>query len=796
MPTGDASPPAPPPRTPPEDGDPTTYSVIVRVVDEAGAPLPDSTVALPGLTEVADERGEVVIAHRREPLSAVVAGNGRLAEPLVLGHEHDTQTVMVRLRARASGALWSMHAGGDVMFARRYYEPLGDAPPLIDPTAISTSARAVVAPVAAMFAAADLRSVNLETVVSVLPESDAHPGKRIVINSHPDTLAALDALGVDVAVLGNNHIRDYLDQGVSATLQALEAGGFEHVGALPAGAGSVQLPFVRAYDSTVVGLLSYSVLSGDPNNNALARDGESLPPDLDPADAWEYEARSWGFSGSVLSVPTTLRRAGSAWRLFRDAEDEMSESERAAAWASLSGVYPELEDGVARRGHGGAAYWTTEEAQDDIASLTRVTDALIVQVHGSFEFQTQPSPLAAEIARAAIDAGADAVLFHHPHVMQGFDWYKGKLIAYSLGNFVFDQNEITTADSGFLRLVWDGASLLQARLFPVHLGNFRPNPVADRARLHQLLTLWEQSALGAVAERDASGEVRVLLRAADADTQRGHLRLRPDGVDIVATPPASEQFELTLPAGASAAVPAAGLVRAQAGGNGVLLGRELFVWGDFEDYAADEAGTGGMQWRLDHSDAMLVIADDAGHGRGYATMARDADNESDASVFTSARVPAPVHRWFVEDGAGVGAPVDGTPSYTISLLARREGNGEPYLRMDLYPTEGLTPDAGNLGDVLLPIDIPADGAWHEVQFDLASDDLRVAGARMEAFRLNFRLRPPSSGAARFDIDDVRVLEWRPAAALGDLRGAFSQVRNPQGDARTVTLEVLPLHQRP
>ncbi|MFH0987513.1 MAG: CapA family protein, partial [Patescibacteria group bacterium] len=44
-----------------------------------------------------------------------------------------------------------------------------------------------------------------------------------------------------------------------------------------------------------------------------------------------------------------------------------------------------------------------------------------------------------EFARNAIDAGADLIIGHHPHVIQKIEKYKGKYIIYSLGNFVFDQ---------------------------------------------------------------------------------------------------------------------------------------------------------------------------------------------------------------------------------------------------------------------------------------------------------------------------------------------------------------------
>lgn len=45
-----------------------------------------------------------------------------------------------------------------------------------------------------------------------------------------------------------------------------------------------------------------------------------------------------------------------------------------------------------------------------------------------------------EIAHALIDAGADVIAGHHPHVYQGIEIYKNKPIIYSLGNFLFDQS--------------------------------------------------------------------------------------------------------------------------------------------------------------------------------------------------------------------------------------------------------------------------------------------------------------------------------------------------------------------
>lgn len=66
---------------------------------------------------------------------------------------------------------------------------------------------------------------------------------------------------------------------------------------------------------------------------------------------------------------------------------------------------------------------------------------VLVQVHWGIEKEGMPTARQKEVAYAAIDAGADLVIGHHPHVLQGVEEYKGKMIAYSLGNFCFGGNQ-------------------------------------------------------------------------------------------------------------------------------------------------------------------------------------------------------------------------------------------------------------------------------------------------------------------------------------------------------------------
>ncbi len=73
-----------------------------------------------------------------------------------------------------------------------------------------------------------------------------------------------------------------------------------------------------------------------------------------------------------------------------------------------------------------------------ITDAKALVDVLVVSFHWGNEYSAV-SARQEELAHRAIDAGADIVVGHHPHVMQKFEYYKNKPVFYSLGNFIFDQ---------------------------------------------------------------------------------------------------------------------------------------------------------------------------------------------------------------------------------------------------------------------------------------------------------------------------------------------------------------------
>ncbi len=68
-------------------------------------------------------------------------------------------------------------------------------------------------------------------------------------------------------------------------------------------------------------------------------------------------------------------------------------------------------------------------------------DIIMLQVHWGIESEYRPTQMQRDLAHQAIDLGADMVIGHHPHVLQGLEEYKGRMIVYSLGNFCFGGNQ-------------------------------------------------------------------------------------------------------------------------------------------------------------------------------------------------------------------------------------------------------------------------------------------------------------------------------------------------------------------
>ncbi len=96
-------------------------------------------------------------------------------------------------------------------------------------------------------------------------------------------------------------------------------------------------------------------------------------------------------------------------------------------------------NGVAGNTYPGISDYTLENMQQNITTLRESVDVIFVSLHWGEEYQPRSNAEQQMIGRALIDAGADIIIGHHPHVIQEVEEYNGGWIFYSLGNFIFDQ---------------------------------------------------------------------------------------------------------------------------------------------------------------------------------------------------------------------------------------------------------------------------------------------------------------------------------------------------------------------
>lgn len=136
-------------------------------------------------------------------------------------------------------------------------------------------------------------------------------------------------------------------------------------------------------------------------------------------------------------------------------------------------------------------------------------ELVILSIHGGIEKATQPNSEQINAAHLAIDCGADLVIGTHPHVLQGFEKYKGKYICYSLGNFSFGGNNAPAdMDTAIFKQTFtfmgdelqcdDNFEIIPCRISSVNgYNNYQPTPAtgAEKERIESKLSSYT-AALG------------------------------------------------------------------------------------------------------------------------------------------------------------------------------------------------------------------------------------------------------------------------------------------------------------
>lgn len=120
------------------------------------------------------------------------------------------------------------------------------------------------------------------------------------------------------------------------------------------------------------------------------------------------------------------------------------------------------------------AYGDIDRLCNEIKSIRPKVDNIIISFHWGQEGAITPTMKQTEYAHKVIDAGADLVIGHHPHVLQSIETYKSKLILYSLGNFIFDNKEKMQNETAIFQCELKYGKIIEPHLIPIKIINCQP----------------------------------------------------------------------------------------------------------------------------------------------------------------------------------------------------------------------------------------------------------------------------------------------------------------------------------
>jgi poly-gamma-glutamate synthesis protein (capsule biosynthesis protein) len=115
---------------------------------------------------------------------------------------------------------------------------------------------------------------------------------------------------------------------------------------------------------------------------------------------------------------------------------------------SYTDLLPTAQAATAKQA--GYAYLDPVQMAKDIKAAKKTADLVIVSCHWGQEYKTHSNKHQQQLATAAVNAGADLVVGHHPHVPEEVTNINGVPVAYSLGNFIFDQNFSKDTSTGLI----------------------------------------------------------------------------------------------------------------------------------------------------------------------------------------------------------------------------------------------------------------------------------------------------------------------------------------------------------
>ncbi len=153
---------------------------------------------------------------------------------------------------------------------------------------------------------------------------------------------------------------------------------------------------------------------------------------------------------------------------------------------AASRVIPEVSWNIDNRQPGMLCTYDSAELCNAIQKAKETCDYVVVYVHWGIERENTPQDYQRQLGKAYIDAGADMVIGAHPHVLQGIEYYNGKPIIYSLGNYIFNQEINSTV---LLKTTITPENEITLQLIPAYASGAKTQKMQeeDGAQLYQFM---------------------------------------------------------------------------------------------------------------------------------------------------------------------------------------------------------------------------------------------------------------------------------------------------------------------
>ncbi|RJE75716.1 capsule biosynthesis protein CapA [Pseudoalteromonas sp. MSK9-3] len=415
---------------------------------------------------------------------------------------------------------------------------------------------------------------------------------------------------------------------------------------------------------------------------------------------------------------------------------------------------------IAEVDKGGAADLTNDEQLNDALTEAAANhDFSIVQMHGGDEYSFSPTRYITNRFEFASRRAADLAIAHHPHVAQGFGVYGSTPAILGLGNLIFDQNRLETLLGVAVSVNIDGNAadkIKYAKAYPIYIEDYQPRLVSGFLSHYLSRRLAEFS----------DDNVTVIPKSGYAHVTFQGAQVAPIALTKTVTIQAGTQVvDLRNYAPSDAFL--AQVTSSTATTTQFTLGRDIMVFGDFEDWDNDDDFGETLRWNHDDDDAMPCITGAYRHQQGMCLTRTQFDNTPLKLPFRQTIRTMPV------------TPAESVADayHELTLFGYAKGDNAGTVNAEIAIT--TAEDGFEFSSSRIPLFEAASYDWtpFTYHFELP-DDSQVLGPEnlpARGVNLTFTHAPPNEGEATLNLDELALISWQKPLTLTQLQWSSSKM---------------------